>query len=722
MKRTVNLIRFKMTVFIITASMAVGAAPAQAAEGEGTRIYYIGNSLTDHLGYEGFVRMAAAGGEKVVWGRQMAPGCTIDMHAGMKDTGGMNVPKYGNWGKAFSEFEWDAMTLQPFGRPFEQQYPAALELTRELIKKSLQAQVYIYAQWPSRSGGDGQPLPVSNNWDIRFDGAATFATPSHSKAAKEFHYSEVVAKFPEAIRERYLNRSYKSEYEAYVHGINAEGITNKPARLIPVGHVMQLLGQKMRAGLMPGYRSPWNFYADEVHVTNDGTYIVACTFYATIFGKSPVGLPVGDYQQRPGFFGSMVQITPELAKIIQETVWEVVASHPLTGVTSSEPLRVATPILAEATANQPYRYELFPAFGKPPYRWSIASGALSDGLALAEYGVIHGSPTKPGEFRVTAEVTDAAGAKAKHEFTLTVREAAPLVVPEQKLPAANVGGYFEHRLVCSGGIDGENVWSVKEGDLPPGLRLDSDGRLWGASGREGVFTFSVAASCGTGAGAQKAERALELHVGPPSGDVAIARRLKEPPAFDAHKKDFAPDPSQWDFRYPIKKLVNGDAATVVGAFDVAYTDDFLWVAVKIEDSAKNVAPNPNGPAMLGDYVVACVDGLNNREIIYNQDDRYCPLQRGQVYPHRELTVGDSFQITGRNTEIDGGWMALFRIDKRVTHVRSQRQTLRPGQVIGLDLMIMDNAREGNPASTIVWQGTKDNRTDPSKFGTVVLGE
>ncbi len=689
---------------------------------EGLRVYFIGNSLTGQLVYDGFVKLAAAGGEKLVYGRQEAPGCTIDLHWGMKDSGGFTVPKYGNWGRALSEFEWDAMTLQPFGRPFEQQYPAALNFVRELMKKSPEAQVYIYAQWPSRSGGDGQTQPVSNNWDIRFDGAAPFATPQWLKVDKAFNYSEVIAKFPEHIRPRYLNRSYKSEYETYVHGINTEGITRKPARLIPVGHVMQLLGQKMRAGEMPGYQTPWNFYADEVHVTNDGSYIIACTIYATLFGKSPVGLPVGEYQQRPGFFGSMIQITPELAKIIQETAWEIVASHPLTGVNSDEVLRIATPILADATANQPYRYELFPAFGKPPYRWNLVSGVLPEGLELADYGVIHGAPTQPGAFKLTAEVADSAGSKAKREFVLHVKDARPLIVPEQTLPKVTFGGFFEHRLVCEGGIDGENVWSAKEEDLPPGLRLDSDGRLWGAPGKEGTFKLMVAASCGVGAGAQKAERPLELRVAPAAGEVAIARRLKENPPFDAHKKDFAPDVSAWDFRYPIRKQVEGDKTSLEGAFDVAYTDDFLWIAVKIKDGSKNLAPAAHGPAMSGDYVIACIDGLNNRETIYNQDDRYCPLQRGQVYPHREFIVGDGFQITGRNIEIEGGWMALFRIDKRVTHFRGQRQTLRPGQVIGLDLMIMDDVRDGKPAATLVWQGTANNRTDPSQFGTVVLDD
>jgi len=38
------------------------------------------------------------------------------------------------------------------------------------------------------------------------------------------------------------------------------------------------------------------------------------------------------------------------------------------------------------------------------------------------------------------------------------------------------------------------------------------------------------------------------------------------------------------------------------------------------------------------------------------------------------------------------------------------------------VVLVDDAKDGVPKSMVVWQGTKDNRTDPSKFGSVVLSE
>jgi hypothetical protein len=34
--------------------------------------------------------------------------------------------------------------------------------------------------------------------------------------------------------------------------------------------------------------------------------------------------------------------------------------------------------------------------------------------------------------------------------------------------------------------------------------------------------------------------------------------------------------------------------------------------------------------------------------------------------------------------------------------------------------VADDAKDGVPKSMVVWQGTKDNATDPSQFGSVVL--
>jgi hypothetical protein len=46
--------------------------------------------------------------------------------------------------------------------------------------------------------------------------------------------------------------------------------------------------------------------------------------------------------------------------------------------------------------------------------------------------------------------------------------------------------------------------------------------------------------------------------------------------------------------------------------------------------------------------------------------------------------------------------------------------MSPHWTIGLDLMLVDDAKDGVPKSMVVWQGSQTNDKDPSQFGTVVL--
>lgn len=92
--------------------------------------------------------------------------------------------------------------------------------------------------------------------------------------------------------------------------------------LIPVGYVMAELNEMMKAGKVPGYKDIHGVYADGIHLNNVGSYITACTFYATIFKEEPSGLPSSSYQINDA----------ALVKIIHETVWKVVSAHPYSGV------------------------------------------------------------------------------------------------------------------------------------------------------------------------------------------------------------------------------------------------------------------------------------------------------------------------------------------------------------------------------------------------------
>ena len=141
----------------------------------------------------------------------------------------------------------------------------------------------------------------------------------------------------------------------------------------------------------------------------------------------------------------------------------------------------------------------------------------------------------------------------------------------------------------------------------------------GAPGKRGVHRFALTVDDGDPARPETAEQTFEVEVGPAASEIAVARRLTEKPKFDPE-----PDPAQWNFREPIRKLVEGTSATVEGDFDLAWDNEHFWVAVRIKDPT--VGKGSWSDKLDRDNVILCLDMLNNREATYNADDRYI------VYP------------------------------------------------------------------------------------------
>ena len=114
--------------------------------------------------------------------------------------------------------------------------------------------------------------------------------------------------------------------------------------------------------------------------------------------------------------------------------------------------------------------------------------------------------------------------------------------------------------------------------------------------------------------------------------------------------------------YPIRKLVDGAAATVTGALDVAWTESALYVAVRVEDATRT--PGREGEALMGDNVMVGVDGLNNREAIYNADDLFLALPRGAPGLICAKTIGNPLRLSAEQRELEHGYFAVFRINSR----------------------------------------------------------
>ena len=126
--------------------------------------------------------------------------------------------------------------------------------------------------------------------------------------------------------------------------------------------------------------------------------------------------------------------------------------------------------------------------GTAPYSQAITAGAVP-GLSLGSNGLLSGTPTTAGAFTFTSTVTDAVGATASRNFSITISATGPSITTTT-LPNGTVGTAYSQSLAASGGT-APYTWTVFSGALPGGLAMSSAGVISGTPAAAGTFTFAV---------------------------------------------------------------------------------------------------------------------------------------------------------------------------------------------------------------------------------------
>lgn len=158
-----------------------------------------------------------------------------------------------------------------------------------------------------------------------------------------------------------------------------------------------------------------------------------------------------------------------------------------------EPLRILTTALPEGTEGVAYQAQLQAAGGAPPYVFSVLSGELPGGLALAGDGSISGAPAASGEFTFTVRVTDSVQLTHERVFTLKVF-LRPAIITET-LPDGRVGDAYSATLSATG--RGPFSWSLSAGALPQGLSLNAHtGAITGTPVQHGDFSIGITVTDG----------------------------------------------------------------------------------------------------------------------------------------------------------------------------------------------------------------------------------
>lgn len=271
------------------------------------RLFLIGNSVTDGINYDGLKALAESRTNTHISARHMIPGSPLQLLWEARNGGsGFTEAPYGFPQQAFTNYQWDAISLQPFDRLLEGDPTSDLDMVNNYINlaktNSPNVQFYLYSRYP-RTPGDVAP---TNNVLT----AASWNTIWNTTYVNDWGG----------------NPETKDFFEKLIVRVRATSTIAKPVLMVPCGDVMKALNDKMAAGQIPGYTKIWQVYADGIHMNNIGSYILACTYYATLYKDSPVGIGV------PSQYGS---ISSALATTIQQTVWEVVSTHPSAGISGT---------------------------------------------------------------------------------------------------------------------------------------------------------------------------------------------------------------------------------------------------------------------------------------------------------------------------------------------------------------------------------------------------
>jgi hypothetical protein len=95
---------------------------------------------------------------------------------------------------------------------------------------------------------------------------------------------------------------------------------------VPVGQAVVALRRKILAGEAPGLKEQNDLFTDPIgHARPPLQALVAYCYYALIYERSPVGLPV------PAVLAKADQ-SEKLNVLLQRIAWEAVTSHPMSGV------------------------------------------------------------------------------------------------------------------------------------------------------------------------------------------------------------------------------------------------------------------------------------------------------------------------------------------------------------------------------------------------------
>ncbi|MFN3681659.1 MAG: hypothetical protein ACK4VP_06415 [Nitrospira sp.] len=255
--------------------------------------------------------------------------------------------------------KWDAIVLQPFsmgltwkctemwGVKFDKEtdigdIASASDLITIYLSLNPRGKVFIYQNWPPMEPGKVPPPDQLPNWAKRPDARITRA---EFPLRDQFDYEQawLGGKYkpspdPERrwLHENARSKDYHDQLFAALKARFPQLYKEGRLRVIPVGDIFLELHRKAKAGAFDGIKDIGEYYTDVQHIRGGlPRYTAAAAFYACLFEEPPDKLDWKIYNDASRYGEDkhhdslpILEITPERAMIVNETVWEVICRHP----------------------------------------------------------------------------------------------------------------------------------------------------------------------------------------------------------------------------------------------------------------------------------------------------------------------------------------------------------------------------------------------------------
>lgn len=283
------------------------------ALGESRASYHIGNSLTWDCELDLMPQVFANEGFDYDqgWHIDCSMSLTRIVEFPGKELCSINPPNtpepYGAWSHALASYDWDFITLEgyPAYATGNSEVAATLTLINDALSegRNTNCVFFMYFAWPQTNDAPSYTESINRPYTNASE------KPILCKDFADFWFSSVTQAFP-----------------------------NLDIRLIPTGHVLEALDQKLGEIPVGSLSNAYDLYRDNDHMDwTSGRYVAHATMLAAMLGKPPSLIAFPD---DPGDF--INQVDPELVELANEVIWSVLTQDERTKIIDPPSILIQT--------------------------------------------------------------------------------------------------------------------------------------------------------------------------------------------------------------------------------------------------------------------------------------------------------------------------------------------------------------------------------------------